>query len=169
MILEQIITIGLTAFVTAIAMNHLSKSSEQEVVVNEMGYTVLRMNKLYKILAWILIGIALSFILVAIYLHEEGMYIISFLILLFFGGFSCALLMYYKNHKVEFNDDLIIIHSWKGEREELRWDETEIVKYNKLTGHLKLHYKNKKLSIHEHLVGFKMLLNKLEEKKKIEK
>ena len=169
MILEQIITIGLTAFVTSVAMNYLNKSSEQEVVVNGLGYTVLRMNKLYKILAWICIGITLSCLFTAIYLQEEAMYIVSFLMLLFFGGFGFALLMYYKNHKIEFNDDLIIINSWKGERDELRWDEIETVKYNKLTGHLKLHYKKKKLSIHEHLVGFKMLLNKLEEKKKIEK
>ena len=169
MLLEQIITIGLTAFVTTIAMNHLSKSSEQEVVVNEMGYTVLRMNKLYKVLAWVCIGVALSFILVAIYLHEEGMYIISFLMLLFFGGFGFVLLMYYENHKVEYDENFIKINNWKGEEEALRWDEIETVEYNKLTGHLKLHYKNKKRSIHEHLVGFKMLLNKLEEKKKIEK
>jgi len=38
MILEQIITIGLSAFVVIFALNYFNKLSEQEVAENEMGY-----------------------------------------------------------------------------------------------------------------------------------
>ena len=165
MILEQIITYALTAFVTTISIAYLNKYSEQEVVRNERGLTVLRMNKLYKILALALIGIALLFLFVATYLQEEAMYIVAFLMLLFFGGFGFVLLFYYKNHKVEFDDNFIKINNWKGEQEELRWDEIATVKSNTLVGNLKLNFKNKSITIDQYLIGINALTRKLEEKK----
>ncbi len=146
-------------------MGYLNKFSKYEVENDELGYVVLRMNKLYKLVAFICIGVALLFLLVSVCLQENTFSIISGLMLIFFGGFGLVSLLYYKNHKVKFDNDTIIISNWKGAEKELRWNEIETIEYNKLVGQLKISYKDMTINIHQHLVGFDMVFKKVKEKK----
>lgn len=163
---EKVIFYGIIGIAVSLAMNFMNKGASQNIRENENGEIELRMNKLYQILGYLCIGITTIFVLAAIYYQDEEMYLIGGIMFLLFGGLGLPILMYYNNHKLRFNDDRILVHNWLGKSNEIKWSEIDSIKFNPFSGYLKINGLNKKLTIHQHLVGLKEFLKRMEEKTK---
>lgn len=163
---EKVITYGLIGLAVSLAMNYMNKGASQEIAKNPSGEIELRMNKLYQILGYLSIGFASIFVIAALYYQEKEMYIIGMSMLLLFGGLGIPCLMYYQNHKLKFDDEKIVAQNWRKKIEEITWREIDEIKFNPFSGYLKIRGLNKKMTIHQHLVGLKEFTNKMEEKTK---
>ena len=163
---EKIIFYGLVGIAVSFAMNYLNKGANQNVEKRKNGDIELGMNRLYQTLGLAGVGSAVVFIAVALFIHEKEVYIISTLMVLLFGGLGVPCLMYYKNHKVTFNDKTISVQNWKGKTNNITWTEINRIKFNPFSGYLKIYGLDKKLTIHQHLVGLKEFVKKMEEKTK---
>lgn len=124
------------------------------------------MNRFYQILGYISIGFASIFVIAALYYQEKEMYVMGLAMLLLFGGLGIPCLLYYRNHKLKFNDDKITVQNWRKKNQEISWAEIDEIKFNPFSGYLKLRGVNRKLTIHQHLVGLKEFIKKMEEKTK---
>ena len=162
---SKIITYGLIGLAVSLAANYMNRGTNQEIAKNSNGELELSMNKLYQILGYASIGFA-SILIAVLFYQETEMYMVKILIILLFGGLGVACLMYYQNHKLKFNDERIIVQNWRKKIEEIAWDEIDKIKFNRFSGYLKIRGLNKKMSIHQHLVGLKNFTNKMEEKTK---
>lgn len=163
---EKVITYGLIGLAVNLAMRYMSKGASQEIDKDMNGDIELRMNKLYQIVGFVSIGFALIFVIAALYYQEKEMYMIGTAMLLLFGGLGLPCLMYYQNHKLKFNDTRIIAQNWKKKTGEITWTEIDDIKFNPFSGYLKIFGLNKKLIVHQHLVGLKAFTKKMEEKTK---
>ena len=163
---EKVLTYVLSGLAVSLVLNYMNKGASQGIASGLNGQIALRMNKLYQILGYVSIGIALIFVVAALYYQEKGMYIIGILMLFLFGGLGILCLMYYQNHKVEFDDKKITVQNWRKKIEEITWDEINDIKFHPFSGYLRLRGLNKEMAIHQHLVGLKEFTNKMEEKTK---
>lgn len=161
---EKVILYGLIGLAVSLTMNYMNKGASQEIAKNMNGEIELRMNKLYQILGYVSICFASIFVITALYYQEKELYIIGVLMLFLFGGLGIPCLMYYQNHKLQFNDERIIVQNWRKKVEEITWGEINEIKFNPFSGYLKIRGLNKIITIHQHLVGLKEFTNKMEEK-----
>lgn len=163
----QITTSVLLGLAVAVVMTYVNKKiANQKVEQNTNGAIELKLHRSYQVIGYIGIGFALMFVLVAIFQPEDGLYLIAFAMLVLFGGGGLFCLLYYQNHVLSFNDDIIMVKSWLGKYEEVTWDTIHEIKFHRLSGCLKLKGENKQLSIHQHLRGLKTFTDKMEEKTK---
>ena len=164
--LGKVIAYVLIGMAVTLVINYMNKGASQEIEKGLNGEVELRMNKFYQTLGYVSIGIALIFILIALYYQETEMYIIGVLMLLLFGGLGLFCLMYYRNHRLNFNDEKIIVHNWRRKIEEISWGEIDEIKFNPFSGYIKVRGLNKNLRIHQHLVGLKEFTESMEKKTK---
>lgn len=164
--LEKIITYGLIGLAVSLAMSYLNKGASQEIINKTNGLLELRMNKLYKILGYLCIGFASIFTIASLYYQEKEMYIIGVLAITLFGGLGVPCLMYYRNHKLRFDHQKIIVQNWIKKKKEIRWEEIDEIKFNPFSGYLIIRSKTEKVKIHQHLVGLKEFTNEMEAKTK---
>ncbi len=163
---EQFIFYGLIGFAVSFTLNYMNEGASRKIEKNKNGETELRMNKLYQILGYTCIVMTSIFLVAALYYQDRELYLIGGIILLIFGGLGVSLLMYYRNHRLIFNDQRIIVYNWRGKPKQLNWNEIEQIKFNLISGYLKVTSNATKLIIHQHLVGLKVFLKKMEEKTK---
>ena len=162
---ESLIRYGLIGAAVAGVMTYLNKSSIKEVEPSEDGITVLRMNKFYQYIGWgaVCIGV-LSCVIPLFYPEEEDIYLFGIFALSLFGGLGAAFVLYGRNHWLEFNDESITVQNWKGKAETVAWNDIKDVRFNTISGYVKISGPKKTLNIHMHLVGLRTFLNKMEEK-----
>lgn len=163
---EKIILYGVIGLVVSFMMSYMNKGASQKIEENENGEIELQMNKLYQIIAYISIAIAIVFIIAAVYYQDNEIYLVSGLMLLLFGGLGVLVLMYYRNHKLKFGEERLVVQNWKGQKTELKWTEINHVKFNPFSGYLKINSLTKSLTIHQHLIGLRSFIEKMEEKTK---
>ncbi len=164
--LEKVITYLSVTLAVSLAMNYLNRGASQEIEQSKNGEIELRMNKLYQILGYVCIGFASIFVMAALYYQEKEMYVIGIVMLILFGGLGISCLMYYQNHKLTFDDEKITVQNWRKKIEEIKWGEINEIKFNPFSGYLNIRGLNKKMTIHQHLVGLKAFAKKMEEKTK---
>lgn len=163
---EKVVTQGLIVLAVSLAMGYMNKGASKEIEENIHGEVTLRMNKLYLVLGYVAIGLASIFMLAIFYYQEKEMLIVGLPVCLLFGGLGLICLLYYRNHELKFNDKKILVKSWKGKIQEIAWEEINEIKFHAFSGYLKLKGFNKKMTIHQHLVGLKAFTKKMGEKTK---
>ena len=163
---EKVIMYGLIGLAVSLAMNYMNKGASQEIEKSTNGEIELRMNKLYQILGYLSIGFASSLVIAALFYQEQEMYIVGIAMLLLFGGLGIPCLMYYQNHKLRFDDEKITVQNWRKKIKEIAWREIDDIRFNPFSGYLEIRGLDKKMAIHQHLVGLKKFTDKMEEKTK---
>ena len=154
--------------ITAAAMAFLfwfgDKQFSETLPLVKGGRQELRMNEFYKWIGYapiIICGIVISMAF-SNYKQEDLMWIGLTLVL--FGGLGFALLSFYKNHMVVFNETSIYVSSWRGLEKNMIWKEVVNAKFKAMSGYLVIYSKNDKLKIHQHMKGLNAFVLKLEEK-----
>lgn len=134
-------------------LNHSKKNSNKNVEIDQSGSFVLRMNKLYQIIGLIGAGSAVALGIVSICINKKEAYIALLIMSFFFGWLGISILMYYYNHKLEFNDVNMRVINVYGVEKALNWNEVKEIKYNALKGYITIYSEKDKLKVHQHLVG----------------
>lgn len=155
-----IISLGISALLTS----YLHKSKAKEIDENK----VLEMPNLYFLLSNVLFAtfILIEYIIftnkeVGFFLWQKVIYS-SFGLLLCFGGVNTFLL--FKKHKIIYSNESIEQTSWLGKKVEIKWVEIINISFSPFASSLKVQTRNEKILIHEHIKGYKMLLNLIEVK-----
>lgn len=151
--------------VVSASMYFMNKGANKEIESLD-GITELRMNKFYQIVGYSSLIIFSGFIVAVIYINEMAFYIALIFVFLLFGGTGLACVLWYRNHKITFDDNSIIVHNWRNQVEEISWEEITAIKFRPIAGNIKITGLNKIVKVHQHLVGLKTFTQKMEEKTK---
>lgn len=166
---EKIILYAIIGIAVSTALSFITKATGKSVDIVESGQFNLRMNKLYGIMG--IIGLVFG-LLFLIFLplttepNDSGIWLAVILMLLIFWGTGIPCLMYYRNHRVTFDDNSIVATSLYGKIKEIKWTDIEDIRFKSMSGLLILTTKDDKLKVHQHLVGLSKLIEFVENKTK---
>lgn len=166
---EKIILYAIIGIAVSIALAFLTKATGKSVNIDESGQFNLRMNKLYGIMG--IIGLVFG-LLFLIFLplttepNDSGIWMAVILMLLIFWGTGIPCLMYYRNHRVTFDDNSIVTTSVYGKIREIKWTDIEDIRFKAMSGLLVLTTKDQKVKVHQHLVGLSKFIEFVENKTK---
>jgi hypothetical protein len=121
------------------------------------------MNKLYAVLAIVLFMIGL-FVVILIIATDDSFFIAA-LFFLFFCVSGFILWVYYKNHQVTFNDEIITVKNFSGKITSMQWKAIHNISFNLFTGLIYIiDTGGTTVKIHTHLVGLSSFIKIMEEK-----
>lgn len=145
---------------TFLLIYFLNKKSKVEVEVSKNEIINLRLNKFYLYFGYC--SIALGLVSSILILSNERNLILSIVFLVIFSGAGIILVFLYKNHRILIYDSKIEVFNFLGNNKSINWSELKKVNFNSFKGVLVLmNRENEKLSIHQHIVGFKTIIQKI--------
>ena len=161
---EKIILYTIVMVVINVVVSSLTKTTKKEVEAENDGFITLNLPKLIQVLGYIL-AFVFAFSLI-VFRDDDIFFILTILIFLTIGLPGFILIFFYNNHKIKFNDDKIIVYSWRNKVKEIHWNEITKIKSNPFSGFIKISNADKTLKILHYLVGIKKFAEKVEEKTK---
>jgi hypothetical protein len=153
MILEDIAKFVVIGVVITMFLKYSKKKSNKNVEIDQSGFFILKINKLYKIIGSISTGFAVVLSIVSIYLNSRQGYIVLLTMSFLLGWLGIFILMFYYNHKFEFNDVNMRVINIYGRTKTMSWNDVKEIKFEPLKGYIYLYSEKEKLKIHQHLVG----------------
>jgi hypothetical protein len=166
---EKIVLYSIIGIAVSTALAFLTKATGKSIEIDESRKFNLRMNKLYGFMGIIGLFFGLLFLIFIPLTTESnngGIYFAVILMLLIFWGTGIPCLLYYRNHRVTFDENTIIATSVYGKIREIKWTDIEDIRFKAMSGLLILTTKDDKLKIHQHLVGLSKFIEFLENKTK---
>jgi hypothetical protein len=140
----------------------LNKKSNIEINTIENELLILRLNKFYLYFGYFLLLIGLLFS-VLVFTYQNDL-ILSSILLLIFGGTGFFLVFLYKKHRIIISNDQIEIYNLLGNKKSIIWSDLKEIDFSFLKGALVLtNSKDEKVNIHQHIVGFKTVIQKIKE------
>lgn len=156
--------------VVVIGLAFLTKATGKPVSPDQSGKLTLKMNRLYGVVGLIGLLFGLTFLIVPPLTTDHystgEIYMAVIVLLLIFWGTGIPGLLYYLNHKVCFDEDAIIVTDLFGKEQEVQWNNIESIKFKFSTGLLILKTDDKKIKVHQHLVGLSQFIAFVERKTK---
>ncbi|MFC6999432.1 hypothetical protein [Rufibacter roseus] len=150
----------------SLTMFLLKRSTGKETHKNEEGFIELRMPKLYAVAGIVGFGIGLIFLMAMVMVDDmslgESIGITAVMLGIFWGaGIPCFL--WYKNHRVTFDETTVEVKSVFGKVKKVNWQEIEHVQFHAFSGLIKLtDVYNTKVGVHQHLKGLYSFAEMLE-------
>ncbi len=166
---EKIILYAIIGIAVSTALAFLTKSTGKSIATDESGKFNIKMNKFYGIMGIISLVFGLLFLIflpLTTEPNDSGIWFIVILMLLIFWGAGIPCLMYYKNHRVSFDDNLIVVTNVYGKVKEIKWSDILNIKFKVFSGLLVLTTKNEIIKVHQHLVGLSKFIEVIENKTK---
>ncbi len=157
---------ALIGIVVSLFMNYLNKAASKPLEVEEEGRYVLKMHKLYQWIGWLSIALGLVALISMVLLFDIEMAIIGVAMFLLFGVLGWLCLMSYNRHKVVFDEHQMTISSWQGKVLFFAWDEISDIKFNPISGYIKVYGPQGIGKIHMHMLGLKSFVHMMEQKTK---
>ncbi len=163
---ENFLLYGLIGAIVAIFMSLMARSANKRVIADPDGSFTLKMHKFYGIIGILVIASLVVFIGMALLEGDKEMLSIG-------GGFlgicmglpGIIVLLYYKNHKLIFDDQSMTAYSWSGGKTKINWDQVQKISFKGFSGLIKIQgEENQLIKAHMHLVGLKTFVEKVEEK-----
>ena len=162
----KIATTVLSSLAMALVLGYFHKQAGKEVAENPEGASELRTSKIYQVLGYIMIGIGFLAVLGSLFAEDPDALTVGPIVLFICGGFGWACLRTYKNERVYFNEESLIVQSWSKKSREVKWTDITKMKVNPLSSYLNIYANKKKLSISIYIVGLKSLAQMIERKTK---
>jgi len=150
-----------------LSLAYLNKATAKPPIANGQGQYLLRMHKLYNYVGILAVLLACVFVIVPplVETMDIAMAIMAIAMLLIFGGLGTLCLIYYRNHYLLFDENIIEVRNPKGQIRTISWHDIERASFNSFTGFLILTDRNGgKLKIHQHLVSLGKFVALLEDK-----
>lgn len=161
--MENILQSVIGALLIIILLTYLKVSSLKKISPNTTNK--LRISKFYLFTGIFITIIGLTSFWLMTINNNTSSYITFFLGLVLFVALGLPSLMWYINHKVSFNDQLIKVTNSFGKTSEIKWSEITAIKYHNGIGTLQFtNSKGTKLKVHQHIKGLANLLAMIEQK-----
>lgn len=160
---EEIIKSAFTIVPVVIGLALLKREMSKIVEPNADGSFELRVARLYFItgvLCTPLFLIPFFWILLSPELPGEAR--IYSLIFLFFSILGVYLIVLYRNYRLYFDNEKIVVTNLFGKNKSLKWSEIEQVKNNPYTGYLTLSSAQYRIKVLQNLKGLAAFTNALE-------
>ncbi|HEX8330555.1 MAG TPA: hypothetical protein VF629_23695 [Hymenobacter sp.] len=162
-------TVSIAVWVAvSLALYYLTKGGKRQIHATADGSFELRMAKLYQIiglLGGIIAGIGLFLPLIANE-YTTSIFVASSFVFMLFAALSTSCFLWYRNHKVKFNAETITAQNVYGKSEDILWKNIALVKFKPFAGKMEITDAfGKKISVHQHLVGFSTFIGELKEKR----
>jgi hypothetical protein len=132
MILEDIAKFVVIGVVITMFLKYSKKKSNKNVEIDQSGFFILRINKLYKIIGSISTGFAVVLGIVSIYLNKKEGYIVLLTMSFLSVWLGIFILMFYYNHKFEFNDVNMRVINIYGRTKTMSWNDVKEIKFEPL-------------------------------------
>jgi hypothetical protein len=160
--IEPIIKYGVITVIVLLMLGYLKKNASKNFKT-ENGQLILRMNKLYAVLAVILFITGLFIVILIIATHESFFIAVFFFLIFCVSGLICWI--YYKNHQVTFNDKMMTVRNFSGKITSIQWKAIHNISFNLYTGLIHIIDTSRThVKIHSHLVGLVSFIKIMEEK-----
>jgi len=161
--MENILQSVIGTLLIIILLAYLRKRSHKKTPTNTTNK--LRINKFYLFAGIFFTFIGITAFLLMIINNDTKSYITAFLGLILFAGLGLPALMWYFNHEVSFNDELINVTNSFGKTTDMKWSEITNIQYRNGIGTLQFtSTKGNQLKTHQHIKGFANLLSMIEKK-----
>jgi len=151
---ENVVAIFISSIAVSLCTYFLKKGNSDVVQKNLSGYYELSLPKMYNYIGIISIIIISVFVIGAILIQDKLTIVMAILMVALFGGLGIPCLLAYRNYKLKFNEKSIVISNWKGDMKKLNWKEIEEIKFNPMSGYVKILGNNEVLKINHHLQGW---------------
>ena len=161
--IEGILSTIATVSLVLLAVQYMKNAAKKPVAPKETGEYELRINRLYQLIGWVPLALALASAVILLTTESEDAWI-GVLLLLFWAALGAGLLMFYNNYRLLFNDERILVRNWLGKTKELHWADISDMSVNQFSGMISVKGAEKKLRIHLYLVGLVEFARKIEEK-----
>ena len=165
--IDKIILNGIIAIFSLIVIAYLTKASKKKTSIDENGEFHLKMNKLYGLIGILgtLLGLFfLIYIPLTVKVGDNEIWLLTFFMLLILLVPGIFLLMYYKNHRVIFGDNSIVVTDVFGKEKKIKWSDITDIKFNILSGMFVISTKSEKIKVHLHLIGISNFTEYIERK-----
>jgi glucan phosphoethanolaminetransferase (alkaline phosphatase superfamily) len=166
---EKIILYTIIGIAVSTALAFLSKATGTSIATDESGLYNLRMNKFYGMMGLVGLVFGLLFLIFLPLTAEQidkGILTGIVLMLLIFWGTGIPCFMYYRNHKVSFDNNSIKTTNVYGKVKEIQWSDISDIRFNAFSGLLVLKTNNETIKVHQHLVGLLKFIEHIENKTK---
>tara|TARA_R110002074_G_scaffold108432_5_gene234027 strand:- start:1436 stop:1978 length:543 start_codon:yes stop_codon:yes gene_type:complete len=165
--IEKVILYSIVGIAVSVALSFLTKSTGDKIDADEQGAFHLKMNKLYLIagLGGLIMG--LVFLILIPLIADNTTMVIVFIVLLILSiawGTGIPCLMYYKNHRLTFDDLTITVTNVYGKQKQIKWEGINNMKFSPMSGLLTITNKTDEIKIHQHLVGLSSFIDSVEKK-----
>ncbi|NAS29990.1 hypothetical protein GTQ40_03305 [Flavobacteriaceae bacterium R38] len=150
--------------ITGLFLLYADFQSSKKLKKNVHGQFCLKLNKSYKWVGIIccLIG---SFLLNAAIINwNEEIVVLAPIVVSMFFGLGVITLTWYYNYQLVFNGRKIISTNWRRKKRIIEWTDIETIKFNAISGYLKLYTKLEKIIVLQHSTGFIEFLREMESK-----
>jgi len=165
--MENLLLYGLIGIAVAVALAFLNKAASNQTTLNEFGWYELRMNRLYQIVG-VLVGImGLSFLYLLIGERDSAAFITIVILSLGFAYLGLYCWLWYRNHRVKFNEETIKASNAFGKSNSIKWSEISKISYNSFSGLISvMDQQGAAVKIHQHLVGLNTFVEFMEQRTK---
>jgi uncharacterized membrane protein len=166
---DKIILYAVIGIVVSTVFAFLTKGTSKSVAIDQNGHYNLRMNKLYGIMGVIGLVFGLLFLIflpLTVGIYDRDVWVGVILMLLIFWGTGIPCLMYYRNHRITFNENSVSVVNVYGKVNEIKWSSVLDIKFKALSGLLVLSTKDEIVKVHQHLVGLSEFVELIEKKTK---
>ncbi len=165
--IENIILSSIILIAVVVSLAFLTKATGKTIITDKTGFYSLRMNKFYGIAGLLGLGIGLVFsifLLLTEDSNDSGVIVGLILVPLIFWGSGIPCLMYYRNHRLSFNNKIIRVINVYGNQREIQWQDILDIKFQVMSGLLILKTADKVIKVHQHLVGLSKFMEYIESK-----
>jgi hypothetical protein len=162
----NLLGIVLTVVTVTLLMKYLVNSSKKEPIIDESGKMILRINKAFAVIGYIVVLAAIFIIIIACLgtVKSQSDLLIVICLTAFFALLGIILILYSHNFKVEVNEEKIIGFGMFGKSKEIKWNDIKKLKFNKTSMELIVISDTAKIKIYPHLIGFPNLVNLIKQK-----
>jgi len=162
--IEKALFYGIISLVVLSILSWLNKAAKIKIYPDKTGETTLIMNKLYLILGIIVLMMWTVFVIFTFIsmTNDWVAFFTTFLIISIVTlgpGIPCIL--WYLNHKVTFDNDVIQVRNVYGKQQNILFKDIVSTNMNNFSGLLKVSTQNRSVSIHQHLIGVTTLTEKI--------
>lgn len=138
-----------------IVLYFMHRSQGAQHAVTEGNRTLLRLPKIHYFMG--ILGVVMGYALVVAWLYETDKDYSStltfLLIFIFFEGVGYLFILRYRNYRVEFDDQVIQVTTWRKRSHQMRWSDIEKVRFKAFNQEYELRNATGKMRISEHLAG----------------
>ena len=156
------------SILTPLLLYFLNRASKQNAVALADGGYELRMNVMYLVIGVIGIGVGLFSLFIPLLADEYSVeiFIATSFIFMLFMGLAIPCFLWYKNHRLSFNDVAITSKDAYGKIQRINWSDVNQVRFNSFTGVVDVLGKQGSIAkAHQHLVGFSSFIKVLQAQK----
>lgn len=148
---------------------YLDGVSARDPIKDANGNEILQLPIYYAIFGLISSAIGLTVLMYGLINYDSDDIYLQLIFFILFGGIGLYLILFQRVEKIILTDKYIINNTILGQRKVIAWKHITDVSFNKITWVLKIQAKGVSIKCHRHLVGFPVLIDRLDKKLKIRK